>query len=121
MASLKPKIEIIESDMSNSQSKIVQSMKLFFGMFMVLVYLGMAWLLLLNIFDWNETPLWNAVRYFFALVFGAYGIYRGYREFRGQHTYGMRQYDDSDEEPGYTTYDKVAKDNKTDDSHDQEK
>ena len=47
------------------------------------------------------------------------GIYRGYREFRGQHTYGMRQYDDVEEDPGYTTYDKVAKDNKTDDSHGQ--
>ena len=121
MASLKPKIEIIESDMSNSQSQIVQSIKLFFGMFMVLVYLGMAWLLLINVFDWNETPLWNAVRYFFALIFGVYGIYRGYREFKGQHTYGMRQYDEPDDEPGYMTYDKALKDNQKDDSNDQEK
>lgn len=119
MLSLKPKIDIIESDMNNSQSRVTQSLKLFFGMFMVMVYLGMAWLMIDNFFGWANTPLWNAVRWFFALIFGAYGIYRGYRELKGQHTYGMRTYDD-DQEEEFTTYSKnpVNKDSKTDINND---
>ncbi len=80
-------------------------MKMVFGIFMVLVYLGMAGLLAVNFFDWSLTPLWNAVRWFFVVIFAAYGIYRGYRELKGEHTYGMRVYDDNDQEK-YSTYDK---------------
>lgn len=108
--------------MNNRQSSMVQSLKLFFGIFMVLVYLGMSWLLIENVFGWTETPMWNAIRWFFALVFGIYGLYRGYREFKGEHSYGMRKYDDvdSEEEPGYTTYNKEGiKVNKTDNSDEQ--
>ena len=72
------------------------------GIFMVLVYLGMAVLLAINFFDWSLTPLWNAVRWFFVVIFGAYGLYRGYREINGEHTYGMRRLDDDEEE--YMTY-----------------
>ena len=79
-----------------------QGVKMFFGIFMVLVYLGMAALMAINFFDWSNTPLWNAVRWFFAVLFAAYGIYRGYREIKGEHTYGMRIDDNKDEE--YSTY-----------------
>ena len=79
--------------------------KMVFGIFMVLVYLGMAGLLAVNFFDWSLTPLWNAVRWFFVVIFAAYGIYRGYRELKGEHTYGMRVYDDNDQEK-CSTYDK---------------
>ena len=82
---------------------MAQVAKVLFGIFMVLVYLGMAFLLAINYFDWYLTPLWNAVRWFFVAVFAAYGIYRGYREVKGEHTYGMRTYDNDDDE-GYTTY-----------------
>ena len=79
-----------------------QGVKMFFGIFMVLVYLGMAALMAINFFDWSTTPLWNAVRWFFAALFAVYGIYRGYREIKGEHTYGMRIQDNKDEE--YSTY-----------------
>jgi hypothetical protein len=84
---------------------MTRGMKMVFGIFMVLVYLGMAGLLAVNFFDWSLTPLWNAVRWFFVVIFAAYGIYRGYRELKGEHTYGMRVYDDNDQEK-YSTYDK---------------
>jgi len=70
--------------------------KVFFSIFMVIVYLGMAALMAVNYFDWVNTPMWNAVRWLFAIVFAVYGIYRGYRELKGEHTYGMRRYDDED-------------------------
>ena len=92
--------------MNRGQNKMNQGVKLFFGIFMVLVYLGMAGLMAVNYFDFANTPLWNAVRWFFVLILAAYGIYRGYREIKGEHTYGMRRYDDSDEEDLYTTYSK---------------
>lgn len=91
--------------MSNRQTVMTRGMKVVFGIFMVLVYLGMAGLLAVNFFDWSLTPLWNAVRWFFVVIFAAYGIYRGYRELKGEHTYGMRVYDDNDQEK-YSTYDK---------------
>lgn len=86
---------------------MTRGLKMLFGIFMVLVYLGMALLLAINFFDWSLTPTWNVVRWFFVVIFAAYGIYRGYREVKGEHTYGMRAYDE--EENGYTTYSREHK------------
>lgn len=83
--------------MSKSPMGIYRGLKMFFGIFMVLVYLGMAVLMAMNYFGFINTPLWNAVRWLFAAVLAAYGIYRGYREVTGDHTYGMRRYDEQDE------------------------
>ena len=82
--------------MSNRQIGFVQGLKMGFGIFMVLFYLGVAALLATNFFGLPKYLSW-----FFALVFAAYGIYRGYREVKGEHTYGMRRYDDEEE---YETY-----------------
>lgn len=101
--------------MNKNQTKVNQSLKLFFGIFMVFVYLGMSWLMISNFFNWQQTPTWNAIRWFFALVFGLYGIYRGYREFRGEHTYGMRTYDDNDDADQYETYNKSLDNSKDND------
>ena len=91
--------------MSNNQTRIVQCMKMFFGFFMVLVYLGVAVAMALNLLGWSNTPFWNTIRWIFAVVFGLYGIYRGYREINGEHTYGMRITDDADSER-YSSYNK---------------
>ena len=91
--------------MTNRQTGFNQGVKMFFGIFMVLVYLGMAALMATNFFGWSDTPLWNGVRWFFAILFAAYGLYRGYREVKGEHTYGMRIHDDDEQEDRYTTYD----------------
>ena len=61
---------------------------------MVVIYLGMAYLLLVNFFDWGETPLWNTVRYAMAVVFGLYGLYRAYRQFAGIDYYRNKQLED---------------------------
>ena len=89
--------------MSKRQIGVNQALKLFFSFFMVLFYLAVAVLMAINFFNFLNTPLWTGVRWFFAVIFALYGIYRGYREFKGEHTYGMRVDDDSDEEE-YTTY-----------------
>ena len=82
--------------MNKSQTGMNRVVKMFFGIFMVFVYLGMAALMAVNFFDWSNASLWKGVRWFFAIVFAAYGIYRGYRELTGEHTYGMRRYDDEE-------------------------
>ena len=101
--------------MSKKQIDFVQISKMAFGFFMVLVYLGMAVLIAFNIFDWSTTPAWTAIRWFFVVVFAAYGIYRGYRELTGEHTYGMRKYDDQESGSRYGTYNDLIKQNKNDD------
>ena len=84
--------------MSKRQMSMNQSLKMVFGIFMVFFYLAVAVLMALNVVNWSVTPLWTAIRWFFAIVLGLYGLYRGYRELKGEHTYGMRiEQDDSDE------------------------
>ncbi len=90
------------------QTSFNQAVKMFFGIFMVLVYLGMAVMMAINVFDWSNSPAWLAIRWFFAVILAAYGIYRGYRELTGRHTYGMRQYDEDDVQ--YSHYDTEIKD-----------
>lgn len=89
------------NNMSNRQTGIMQGVKLAFGIFMVLFYLGLAALLAVNFFGLHKYLSW-----FFALVFAAYGIYRGYREVKGEHSYGMRRLDDDER---YMTYNERLK------------
>jgi hypothetical protein len=101
--------------MSKQQIGFVQIVKMAFGFFMVLVYLGMAALFASNFFNWSATPTWTAVRWFFVVVFAAYGIFRGYREITGTHTYGMRTYDKQEDEEQYGTYNDFIKQKDNDD------
>ena len=103
--------------MNKSQIGVNQGIKMFFGIFMVLVYLGMAVLMAINFFDWSETSLWKTVRWLFAGLFAVYGIYRGYREIKGEHSYGMR-YDEEDADSQYTTYVKSVDQTKNNDEKD---
>lgn len=89
--------------MSKRKSCVNQGLRLLFGIFMVLVYLGMAVLLAIDYFDWSAAPMWRMLRWTFAIILAAYGLYRGYREVTGDHTYAMRRTDD---EEGYTMYGK---------------
>ena len=91
---------------------MVDLLKMFFGIFMVLFYLGVAVLLAKNFFGLPRYLSW-----FFAVVFGAYGLYRGYRELKGEHTYGMRRYDNDDEEQ-YTSYSERLKQYENNDNED---
>lgn len=89
--------------MSKRKIGVNQGLMLFFSIFMVLFYLFVAVLMAINFFKFSNTPLWTGLRWFFAVMLALYGIYRGYREFKGEHTYGMRV-DDEPEEEEYMTY-----------------
>lgn len=54
-----------------------------FGVFMICVYLGMAWLIGINHFGWSDTPVMKVMRLLTAVVLGAYGVYRCYRLVKG--------------------------------------
>ena len=89
--------------MNKKQNGITNWLKMFFGFFMVLIYLGMAVVMALNLMQWSNTPQWTAIRWLIAIVLGAYGLFRCYREINGDHSYGMRIQDDNEDEE-YTTY-----------------
>ena len=97
--------------MSKKGISLVQLLKMFFGIFMVFFYLGVAVLLAKNFFGLPKYLSW-----FFAVVIGAYGLYRGYREIKGEHTYGMRRYDD--DEGQYTSYSERFKQMENNDDED---
>ena len=98
--------------MSNKKISIMQVLKLFFGIFMVFFYLGVAVLLAKNFFGFPKYLSW-----FFAVAFGAYGLYRGYRELKGEHTYGMRR-NDNEEDRQYTSYSERLKQMENNDDED---
>lgn len=54
-----------------------------FGVFMICVYLGMAWLIGINHFNWSDTPVMMGFRWFTAVVLALYGMYRCYRLVKG--------------------------------------
>ncbi|MBP3737707.1 MAG: hypothetical protein J6I72_01485 [Muribaculaceae bacterium] len=68
-------------------SGITRILRMFFGIFMVIVYLGMAYLLAVNFFDWTTTPLWNTLRWGMAVIIGLYGFFRCYRQITGMDYY----------------------------------
>jgi len=71
---------------------------------MVLVYLGMAYLLAVNFFDWATTPAMNAFRWGAAAIFAAYGLYRGYRQVSGKDYYRLQRTDNEDDGATYGPY-----------------
>ena len=70
---------------------MVKAIRIFFGIFMIFVYLGMAYLLLTNFFDWENTLPWKAMRYGMAAILGAYGFYRAYRQIKGLDYYNRER------------------------------
>lgn len=50
-----------------------------FGIFMVIVYVGVGILFLINFFKWDDS--FTVMRYILGIVLIIYGIYRCYREF----------------------------------------
>jgi len=75
--------------MKLTTSSILKAVRIFFGIFMILVYLGMAYLLYINFFDWTTEP-WITLRYVFAAILALYGIYRCYRQIKGVDYYRLR-------------------------------
>ena len=70
---------------------LTKILRFIFGVFMIVIYLGMSYLLIVNFFDWGETTTWNIIRYGMATIFGLYGIYRAYRQITGIDYYRNRR------------------------------
>lgn len=62
-----------------------KAIALAFGIFMIIVYVGVGILLILNFFNWDSSFTW--VRWLLGVVLIIYGIFRGYRQFRGSDYY----------------------------------
>jgi hypothetical protein len=77
-------------------SLFFKAIRIFFGIFMILVYWGMAYLLYINFFDWTSEP-WLTLRYIFAAILALYGIYRCYRQIKGTDYYRLRDLEDRNE------------------------
>ena len=81
--------------MKKTGNNIFRALRVFFGLFMVIVYLGMAYLMFINFFDWNTSLTW--FRYVLAVVFMLYGVYRCYRQVTGVDYYRNRLDDDEED------------------------
>lgn len=81
--------------MKKTGNNIFRTLRVFFGLFMVIVYLGMAYLMFINFFDWNTSLTW--FRYVLAVVFMLYGVYRCYRQVTGVDYYRNRPDDDEED------------------------
>ncbi len=66
----------------NGNSMIPNSMRMVFGIIMIIVYVGMGVLLLINYFQWY-TPVLTVLRWVGGILFILYGAWRGYRQFKG--------------------------------------
>lgn len=69
----------MEREENNGGSKIFRAI---FGIFMIIVYVGMGVLLLINFFNWESGP-WEWLRWTGGCVLIVYGIWRAYRQFTG--------------------------------------
>lgn len=61
-------------------SMVPSTMRVVFGIIMIIVYVGMGVLLLINYFQWN-TPVLTWLRWIGGIMFILYGIWRGIRQF----------------------------------------
>lgn len=78
-------------------SLIFKIVRIFFGVFMILVYLGMAYLLYTNFFNWTTEP-WLTLRYIFAAILAVYGLYRCYRQIKGIDYYRLKDLEERNKE-----------------------
>jgi len=58
------------------------TMSTIFGIFMIIIYIGMGILCFCGFFDWL-TGSWAWLRWVAGALFVVYGIWRGYRQFAG--------------------------------------
>ena len=64
---------------TNNTPKIA---RMIFGIFMIIIYVGMGILLLVNFFEW-ESGSWEWLRWTGGVLLILYGIWRAYRQFAG--------------------------------------
>ncbi|MDE7135358.1 MAG: hypothetical protein K2N91_01890 [Muribaculaceae bacterium] len=70
--------------MSNrDNANMPKGFRLFFGIFMGLVFIGAGLMLLFNWFNVIYDPSWNLLRWIGGPIFILYGFFRGYRLYKG--------------------------------------
>ncbi len=74
-----PQIE--RPDHRGNHPSTPQIMRNVFGIFMIVVYIGMGVLLFLNFFNWDANFTW--ARIICGVLLCIYGVWRGYRQFAG--------------------------------------
>lgn len=62
---------------------VPSTMRVVFGIIMIIVYVGMGVLLLINFFDWSDTGVWLWLRWIGGIAFILYGVWRAIRQFWG--------------------------------------
>ncbi len=72
---------------SDSISVFTKMMRAVFGIFMIVIYVGMGVLLLVNFFNWEDGN-WSWTRYLVGVVLIVYGLWRGWRQYKGLDYYG---------------------------------
>lgn len=73
--------EIRRPDHRGNHPTTSQLMRNVFGIFMIVVYIGMGILLFMNFFMFGSGFTW--VRYVGGVLFILYGVWRAYRQFKG--------------------------------------
>ncbi len=81
--------------MKKTGNNIFRTLRVFFGLFMVIVYLGMAYLMFINFFDWNTSLTFYFIYLFLSFIL--FVFYRCYRHITGVDYYLTRR-DDDDED-----------------------
>lgn len=81
--------------MKLSGNGIMKTLRVFFGIFMILVYLTMAVLIWINFFGF--TGIWFEMRYVVSIILALYGIYRCYRQVKGLDYYRLNDFEEDKE------------------------
>ncbi len=81
--------------MKHSENIVMKAIRIFFGIFMILLYMTMAVLMWINFFDFEG--IWLKLRYPAAIILGLYGIYRCYRQVKNLDYYRLRDLEGDDE------------------------
>lgn len=71
-------------------------MRTVFGIFMIVIYVGMGVLFLIDFFGWKNAA-WGWLRWALAALLIAYGLWRAYRQFAGIDFYANYTSIDNDE------------------------
>lgn len=69
-------------DDDSRKPAVPSTMRVIFGIIMIIIYVGMGILLLINFFGWQGQVL-TWLRYIGGVLFILYGIWRGIRQFWG--------------------------------------
>lgn len=69
-------------EQDDRRPKVPSTMRMVFGLIMIVVYVGMGILLLINFFGW-QGELLQWLRIVGGILFIVYGIWRAYRQFKG--------------------------------------